>query len=177
MLGFIYHHKSFPDDLKEDIEYTIKRCARQGVEHDAHMIDQILSYKKNEAPVTSPSTTASTSVLQDMNSKLDNFLSMFDTDDSDDAGDSNDANSSMEVEKTAEVVDLSMPFTCSLCHENHMNSTDDVPMLLCHLNPSFNSSGLRRREHLMCSFGAHARNLFRSALPQRSHATRTKRIL
>lgn len=176
MLGFIYHHKSFPADLKGDIEYTLKRCARQGVEHDAYVIDQILSYK-NEAPVTSPSTTASTSVLQDMNSKLDNFLSMFDTDDSDDAGDSNDANSAMESEKTAEVVDLSMPFTCSLCHGNHMNSADDVPMLLCHLNTSFNSSGLRRSEYLMCSFGAHARNLFRSALPQKCHATRTKRIL
>ena len=177
MLGFIYHHKSFPDDLKEDIEYTLERCVRQGIEHDAYVIDQILSYKKNEAPVTSPSTTASTSVLQDMNSKLDNFLSMFDTDDSDDAGDSNDANSAMEAEKTAEVVDLSMPFTCSLCHGNHMNSTDDVPMLLCHLNTSFTSSRLRSSKYLMCSFGAHARTLFRSALSQRSHAPRTKRIL
>lgn len=144
MLGFIYHHKSFPDDLKDDIEYTLKRCAREGVEHDAHVIDQILSYKKNEVPVAAPSTTASTSVLQDMNSKLDNFLSMFDSDDSDDsddAGGDNDTNSAMETEKTAEVVDLSMPFTCSLCHENHVNSAEDVPMLLCHLDTSFTSSG------------------------------------
>lgn len=136
MLGFIYHHKSFPEDLKNDIVFTLKRCAREGVEHDAKVIDQILSYKENEAPVVSPSVPASSSALQDINSKLDNFLSMFDTDDSDV---SDSVNSATEAGKTTEVVDLSMPFTCSLCHGNHVNCADDVPMLLCHFNSSFTS--------------------------------------
>ena len=57
MLGFIYHHKSFPDDLRADIEFTLKRCIRDGVAQDAHVVDQILSYKTSEAPASSPAAS------------------------------------------------------------------------------------------------------------------------
>ena len=139
MLGFIYHHKSFPDDLRADIEFTLKRCIRDGVAQDAHVVDQILSYKTSEAPASSPAATASSSALQDLNSKLDSFLSMFDTDDSED---SDGVSSSVEAAKSPEVVDLSAPFVCSLCHENNVSSPSDVPLLLCHEEMSFNT---RRR--------------------------------
>lgn len=110
---------------------TLKMCIRPDHPEDGLFMDILFREKdsqKRDVPTPSSETTSEkVSAIADINSKLDDFLAMYDLEEDD-----------IETQKENEeaIVDMSQSFTCAFCHGTHCEDLNDTPVFLCHHDTS-----------------------------------------
>ena len=146
MLSFLYHDSSFPSDLADLLQCTMKMCIRAECESDRRFVDIALREResKKRESTDSPKETqdAGKDAISNMNAKLDDFLSMYE--DVDEEEEEEDSKQEMVVEKEANeaFVSIGSSFTCALCHGSDTIGERNTPLLLCHYNKSRINSNL-----------------------------------